>query len=199
MFNDVELIRGIQNGCSDCFAKLFHKYCKLVRSIIWKVLRQDSEVDDVVQEVFVGIFERAAEFDPTRGSAAAWIAQSAYWKARTRRRQLVLIRAREIEEQSPEMSGCQEPRNDLDQSERIAVIAQGLRLLNEKQRATIELVHFEGNTLAEAATMMGESLSNVRNLYYRGMKALRAHLAPEQRKDTDCFKGSLGITRSTSA
>ncbi len=52
----------------------------------------------------------------------------------------------------------------------------GIAVLNPKQRHVIELVHFEGYTLQEAAEKLRESLSNTRNYYYRGLKSLREFL-----------------------
>jgi RNA polymerase sigma-70 factor (ECF subfamily) len=199
MPDDAELIRGIQDGRKECLAILFHKYWKLAYSVGWKVLREDSEADDIVQEVFVSVFRRATDYDPGRGSAAAWIAQFAYWKAQTRRRQLASMRLREIEIECTDISELMSQRAGMNQPERRALVNESLALLNSKQRMTIELVHFEGYTLEEAAAIQGESLANGRNLYYRGMKALRSHLAPKQTKDTNGLRARLGISRSTSA
>ena len=53
---------------------------------------------------------------------------------------------------------------------------EGIATLKIKQRRVIELVHFDGHTLNEASEILRESLANTRNLYYRGLKELRAFL-----------------------
>ena len=55
-------------------------------------------------------------------------------------------------------------------------VETGTASLGQKQRQVIELVHFEGYTLREAAQILGETLANTRNYYYRGLKALRSFL-----------------------
>ena len=47
---------------------------------------------------------------------------------------------------------------------------------NPKQRQVMELVHFEGYTLQETSEIVRETLTNTRNYYYRGLKALRTFL-----------------------
>jgi hypothetical protein len=65
---DDDLVRGCQCGCMECFAILFHRYCKTVFAIAWKFLRQKDEVEDLVQEVFLSIFLERYRYDPSRGS-----------------------------------------------------------------------------------------------------------------------------------
>ena len=199
MPEDLKLIRGLQNGCAECLANLFLRYCRLVHSVGWKILREQSEADEIVQEVFIGIFQKAANYDPTRGSVAAWIIQIAYWKAQTRRRQLTLMKLREIESDCLELSEIEAPNPGLNNPERAAIVQQSLSSLNPRQRKIIELIHFEGYTLGESAAIVGESLANARNLYYRGMKALRVHLTSQKACSADCFKAGLGMSRSPSA
>jgi DNA-directed RNA polymerase specialized sigma24 family protein len=60
--------------------------------------------------------------------------------------------------------------------ERAAFVEECLSVLNPRQRRTVELVHFDGYTLLETAAVLKQSLANTRNIYYRGMKALRLQL-----------------------
>ena len=69
-------------------ATLFRRYARAVRGFGQKVLRDDSESDDLVQEVFLYIHRRSGLFDGSKGSARSWIFQVAYTQALIRRRQL---------------------------------------------------------------------------------------------------------------
>ena len=60
--------------------------------------------------------------------------------------------------------------------ERAAFVEECLSVLDPRQRRAVELVHFDGYTLLETATILKQSLANTRNLYYRGMSALRTKL-----------------------
>src|SRR6266581_7577518 len=56
-------------------------------------------------------------------------------------------------------------------------VETGMATLGIKQRRVIELVHFDGYTLLEAAEILRESLANTRNLYYRGLRELKEILS----------------------
>jgi DNA-directed RNA polymerase specialized sigma24 family protein len=55
-------------------------------------------------------------------------------------------------------------------------VEAGIASLNPKQRKVMELVHFQGYTLQETSEIVRETVSNTRNYYYRGLKALRTFL-----------------------
>src|SRR5262249_40500895 len=85
---DDRLLRNIGEGCSECFALLFHRYCRQVFSVSFKILPDRAETEDILQEVFLSIYLRQERFDPARGSVRTWILQFAYFKALLRRRYL---------------------------------------------------------------------------------------------------------------
>jgi DNA-directed RNA polymerase specialized sigma24 family protein len=74
-------------------------------------------------------------------------------------------------------------------------VRQALALLNERQRATIEMVHFEGLTLKDVATLTEEPYHNVRHHYYRGLAALKRHLRAvgSIREDLRSMKAGSGL------
>src|SRR5580698_532955 len=176
-FADQELLRNIGEGCNDCFAMLFHRYCRQVFSVSFRILRDRSETEDILQEVFLSIYLQQERFDPARGTVRTWILQFAYFKALLRRRYLnirnfykqeELSETREIRRSQPsELLG-------MSVAEWGRYVESGLLTLSQKQRQVIELVHFEGHTLQETGDVLRESLANTRNYYCRGLKALRA-------------------------
>jgi len=174
---DDELVRYLQAGCDRCFDLLFARYWRLVLAISWKILREHAAAEDVVQEVFLTIYLKRNMYDSTRGSIRTWIAQFAHFKALTNRRRLQTQELAYMDELSHferEMTRISTYQEVL---ERAALVEECLSSLNSRQRRTIELVHFDGYTLLETAGILEESLANTRNLYYRGMKALRSYLA----------------------
>jgi RNA polymerase sigma-70 factor, ECF subfamily len=176
---DDQLLNNIKQGCSACFEQLFHRYCRQVYSVAFRILRDRAETEDIVQEVFLSIFLEQERFDPTRGSMRTWILQFAYFKALLRRRYLNVRNFYKQEEISETTEiRCNHPAQafGLTSAEWSRYVESGIAVLNSKQRQVIELVHFEGYTLQEVAEKLRESLSNTRNYYYRGLKALRDFL-----------------------
>jgi RNA polymerase sigma-70 factor (ECF subfamily) len=80
------LLRHVGEGCNDCFALLFHRYCRQAFSVSFRILRDRSETEDILQEVFLAIYLQLERFDPARGTVRTWILQFAYFKALLRRR-----------------------------------------------------------------------------------------------------------------
>lgn len=176
---DNELLRNMVEGCAECFEQLFHRYHRQVFAVAYKILRDRAETEDILQEVFLSIYLQKERFDATRGSVRTWVLQFAYFKALLRRRYLNIRNFYKQEEaaeawvirrtQSSETLG-------MTPAEWPHYVEKGLAALSPKQRQVIEMVHFEGYTLQESADILGESLANTRNHYYRGLKALRDFL-----------------------
>jgi RNA polymerase sigma-70 factor, ECF subfamily len=176
---DDQLLNNIRQGCSACFGELFHRYCRQVYSVAFRILRDRSETEDIVQEVFLEIFLQRERFDPTRASLRTWILQFAYFKALLRRRYLNVrnfYKQEEISETTEIRRNQSTHAFGMTSAEWARFVESGIAILNPKQRQVIELVHFEGYTLQEAAENVRESLANTRNYYYRGLKALRDFL-----------------------
>jgi RNA polymerase sigma-70 factor, ECF subfamily len=180
---DEDLLRNIGEGCTECFALLFHRYCRQVFSVSFRILRDRAETEDVLQEVFLSVYQHQERFDRSRGTVRTWILQFAYYKALLRRRYLKIrdfYRQEEMCEardarraQSPDLLG-------MSLSEWTHYVEAGIGSLSLRQRRVLELVHFEGHTLQESAEILRETLANTRNHYYRGLKALRAFLGARE-------------------
>jgi RNA polymerase sigma-70 factor, ECF subfamily len=182
--SDEEALGNITQGCGECFALLFARHFRSVLAIAYRTLRSHSEAEEILQEVFLLIFLKQELYDPTRGSVRTWIHQFAYFKSMLRRRYLSVrgfYRQEELHDAKLDPARHSfECSSGLDENESLQVVQKALAVLPAQQRRAIELIHFEGYTLQETAAVSGESLANVRNLYYRGMKQLRDYLRRQQ-------------------
>jgi RNA polymerase sigma-70 factor (ECF subfamily) len=176
LIDDSALIEFLQAGCEKCFEVLFVRYWKLAFAISWKILRQQTEAEDVVQDVFLAIYVQRDKYDSTRGSVKTWIAQFAHFKALMRRKYLQAREVGSLDDFSSFQSALTRVSTIQGVLERSALVEKYLTTLNPRQRRTIELIHFDGYTLVETAAVLQESLANTKNLYYRGMKTLRSQL-----------------------
>jgi RNA polymerase sigma-70 factor (ECF subfamily) len=170
----------ICEGDKDALASLFHRYARVVRGVAYRVLRDTSEADDLLQDIFLLIHRKCAMFDASRGPARFWILQMTYHRAIARRRYL--------------NSRHFYTRVDLDDAERdLAAPASGssrlqvagdellgnsglnriFEALTEDQRQTLRLFFVEGYTLSEIATKLNQTRGNVKHHYFRGLEKLR--------------------------
>lgn len=181
--SDESLLTNICAGDRESLAVLFRRYGHLVRNVGQRVLRDKSEADDLVQEVFLYIHRKSALFDSSKGSARSWIVQVAYTQAFLRRRQLkshgfylsgITDKPCECDQASYKGAHYDNTVEGLFGRNGWKAIVEGL---TEDQRETLRLYFFEGYTFAEIAEKLGQSFANVRNHHYRGLEKFRKHLA----------------------
>src|SRR5215471_1412551 len=175
--SDEDLMGRLRQGHADALPILFDRYYRFVLKVALRILRDPAEAEDVMQEVFFEIFNKAGQFDAAKGSAKTWILQYAYHRSLSRRQYLALRnyydRRPITERETCEASWVEGSWRGLTFPEWRQVIERGLATLSEKQRTTVELVCFEGLLLGEVAERTKESLPNVRHHYYRGLEGLR--------------------------
>lgn len=191
--DDPELILQLLAGNDDALAVIVDRYQRLVFSVALRIIKNECEAEDVVQNVFLDIFRKAGQFDAARGTLKMWILQYAYTRSINRHHYLeqrYFYSQIEIDEVAA-VTLAAEPASAkrLSPMETVRLVRQALGLLNERQQTAIDLVYFKGLTLAEAAQKTGESLSALRHNYYRGLMKVRevinsstesADLAPSQ-------------------
>ena len=164
------LIRRLVAGDHQALGDLYDKYAGLVNALALRVLRDASEAEDVVQEVFVQVWRQAARFDPARGSPEAWLCTIARTRALDRLRR----RAARREEPGAEPPNATEtPRN-----ENALAVRKALDGLSADQRRALELAYYEGLTQSEIATRLGEPLGTIKTRIRTAMIRLRETLGP---------------------
>lgn len=174
--SDEDLMRSVREGDKQALGLLFQRHATAVLNVAWRILRNEAEADDVRQNVFLYVYERAQIYDPRKGSASSWIMQVAYHRAIDRRRYL----ASRQHYDTPSFDELQDtiasapPSTDFIDGK--AILSRLRETLTEDQRETLELHLFEGYSLREIAERNDESLGNVRNHYYRALDRLRAHI-----------------------
>src|SRR6185295_265734 len=87
---DEEVMDQLRKGHPDALPILFDRFYRLVLKIALRILRDPGEAEDMMQDVFLEIFNKAAQFDPAKGSAKTWILQYAYHRSLSRRQYLAL-------------------------------------------------------------------------------------------------------------
>ena len=179
---DETLMTRICEGDRDALAILFHRYARLVRGIALRILRDKSEADDLLQDLFLFIHRKAGRFDGSRCAARSWIVQMTYHRALDRRRYLQsrhFYTRLDLDEATELLDPLVEGREDHDASCQLVGKTTGeglLDTLTEDQRNTLSLHFVEGFTFAEIAAKLDQSLGNIRNHYYRGLERLRKQM-----------------------
>src|SRR5206468_10643085 len=87
--SDEQLMVWLQAKDAKGVDLLYSRYSRLVFGIALRILNDKSEAEEVVQEVFFGVYLKAPLFDPAKGSAKGWLVQNAFSRARDRRAHLL--------------------------------------------------------------------------------------------------------------
>ena len=181
--SDELLMARVCDGDKEALASLFRRYARIVRGVAYRVLRDASEADDLVQDIFLMIHEKCSMFDASRGPARFWILQMTYHRAIARRRYLnsrhfytrvdLDDAEREIAALGTDSSGFGDSSDGLLGREGFEKV---FRALSENQRQTLQLFFVEGHTLGEIATKLNQTRGNVKNHYFRGLERLRKQI-----------------------
>lgn len=176
--SDEALLALIRAGNREALSVLFRRFAWLVRSVSMRILRDEAESEDLVQELFLLIHRETAVYDSTKSSARSWIVQMTYRKAISRRRYLAArghYKNAELDCCVPGFAGAATPAYD--SSIEALFGREGLKKvmgeLTAEQHATLRLHFYEGYTLAEIGKKLGQPVGNVRHHYYRGLEKLR--------------------------
>ena len=178
--NDEFLLSEVAAGSKDALGLLFRRYRPLVLNIAHRILRDASEAEDLCQEVFLLLFQKAKLFDASKGTVSSWIIQIAYHRAINRRQYLAFRRHYDAQELHDEHLGVDRCRVVIDEIVARTLLNKIRDQLSPEQRQTLELHFFEGYSLREIADKTGQVLGNVRHHYYRGLNRLRSCVFPEK-------------------
>ena len=179
--SDEALMALICKGDTEAFAGLFRRYARIVRGVALRILKDSSEAEDLLQDIFIMIHRLCRTFDSSKGSAQFWILQMTYRRAVSRRRYLNsrhFYTQVELEEESAQVAQPRLGRFDGSMNQILAELdlQKVFGTLSEDQQKTLRLHFIEGYTLDEIAKMLGQSRGNIRHHSFRGLERLRKHI-----------------------
>lgn len=174
---DEDLVHLLGQGSGNALTLLFHRYHRKVSNVALRILKDVSEAQDLCQEVFLVIFQRARLFDSSKGTASSWIIQIAYHRS-INRKQYLTHRQHYISQEPNERQIADGQQSILVNEIAAKDLLMRLRAqLSHEQMETLELHFFEGYTLREIAEETNQTLGNVRHHYYRGLERLRSMIS----------------------
>jgi RNA polymerase sigma-70 factor (ECF subfamily) len=177
--DDGDLARRLKARDAHAMSDLYDRYGRLAFSLIYRIVRNTAAAEDLVQETFLRIWNRAQSFDPQRGSLGPWILTVA------RNRAIDYLRSIDgrMSASSLELDRLENPAlfSDLEDSalsmDRTRRLKNAFEKLSPNQRTVIELAYFEGLSQTEMAERMKQPLGTVKTWVRSALKALREELA----------------------
>jgi len=179
---DIDILRGIAGGDEQALSALYDRYRLILYGLILRILHSQAEAEDVLQEVFMQVWRKAADFDEARGRPFTWLVTLARSRAIDRLRALG-SRERTAQEAARDVPDqISDAADDAVKSEQGEIVRRALRELPDEQRQTLLLAYFEGLTQSEIAERTATPLGTVKTRMRSGMMKLRETLG-ERIKD----------------
>jgi RNA polymerase sigma-70 factor, ECF subfamily len=172
---DIVLIERIVARDEAAVGALYDRHCRLLFGLILRIIRDRSEAEEILQEVFVLVWTRAETYNVSIGPPAAWLVRIARNRAIDRLR-ANNVRLRAVES-APEPAPAENPESKASVSEQQRAVARALESLPSDQRVLIEQAYFLGLTQSELAERFKLPLGTVKTRIRTGMLALREQLS----------------------
>ena len=179
--SDERLLAMISGGQKAALAVLFRRHARAVRNVAYRILRDETEADDLLQELFLFLFQKAHLFNAEKSSAASWIIQMTYHRAIDRRRYLEVRHHYDSQQLHEEHLLTTDGQVGLNELASTVLLNSLWRELSTEQRQILELHFFEGCSFREIADKTGLTMGNIRNHYCRGMERLRSYVSQGKR------------------
>lgn len=174
---DVELLRLISQGDASAFAEFYDRYSTLLFSLAFKILREQKEAEDVLQEVFLQIWAKAANYDSRLGCPSSWAVVLTRNKAidhvRALQRRGRLLEGATAEAGTGAGGNPGTANETVCGREQAEMIRSSVSGLPADQRAAIELAFFSGLTHQEIAEKLQEPPGTIKARIRRGLMKLR--------------------------
>jgi len=175
--DDVELLKAIAARDEAALAQLYDRYRVILFGLLMRILNNREEAEDVLQEVFLQVWRKAADFDESRGRPFTWLVTLARSRGIDRLR-TIASRERVAEAGAREVSEeISDAATDAFKSEQRGLVSDALAKLPDEQKRPIMLAYFDGLTQSEIATHLGSPLGTVKTRMRTGMIRLRELLA----------------------
>jgi len=175
--SDAALVVSIGRWHDDALAEVFRRHAGAVFALARRVLGDPGRAEEIVQEVFVRLWNQPERFDPERGSLRSFLL------AQTHGRSVDVVRSDSArqEREAREARSAAESGYDLEHEVWDLAVADRVReavlTLPEEERRAIELAYFGGRTYREVAVVLGAPEGTVKSRIRSGLKKLRASLA----------------------
>jgi RNA polymerase sigma-70 factor (ECF subfamily) len=175
--SDLELMQGIQQGEPDALSELYDRYNGIIKALILRVIHNEAEADDLLQEIFMEIWNQAKNFSAQKGKPLGWMVTLARRRAIDGlRKKQAYARAEERlqseTEQQPDAWVHNTTETEISRGDTRELIRKVIDSLPLPQQQAVELAFFQGMSQREIAAKTNTPLGTVKTRLELGLKKI---------------------------
>ena len=171
-------MEGLRKRDGQALGRLYDRYGRQVYALILRIVRDQGTAEDLVQETFLRVWNRAHLFDPGKGSVGGWLLTVA------RRQAIDYLRSKQDRTVStglemadlPSPSAWRTSEHAMLNAQQVRIIREAFERLDGNHRMVLELAYFEGLTQTEMAERTRQPLGTIKTWVRLGLRALRKEL-----------------------
>ena len=169
---DAAAVARVANGDAVALGELYERYGKIIYSFAYRLTRDATLSEECVQDVFVALWRRAADFDPTRAKLTTWL----FVVARNRAIELGRQKNRrpELRDDLEPVGSEPDPADLVTSADESQRVAEAMAELPEDQLAVLRLSYFDGLSHSEISTVIGIPLGTVKGRMRLALERLRS-------------------------
>lgn len=176
--SDVDLMRGLQAEDPEAFSQLYDRYNGVLKALILRVIHNEAEAEDLLQDVFMEIWNQAKKFSPKKGKPLGWMVTMARRRAIDGlRKKRAYLRAEErLQAETEQQHGGARVQNVTEAAiysgDVRLLMGQVMNSLPAAQRCAVELAFFYGMSQREIAANTNTPLGTVKTRLELGLKKI---------------------------
>lgn len=182
--SDAEVMSSIGDGSSEALAELYDRYAGVLLATIRRMVSQVDDADEILQEVFLHVWNRASTYDASRSSVSTWLFLIARSRSidRLRSRQTVDRTLAGVRRENRGLHAAPRGTQEVLTGQRRERLTRAMRNLPDEQRAVLVMAFYEGLSHSQIARRAGIPIGTVKTRSVLGMKKLRRALSHQVRE-----------------
>jgi RNA polymerase sigma-70 factor (ECF subfamily) len=174
--SDAALVVAIARYRQDALAEAYRRHAGAVFGLAKRLLADQARAEEIVQEVFLRLWNEPDRFDPDRGTLRSYLLAHTHGRSVDVVRSDTSRRAREERDAAMAADGGYDVAHEVWDLALAGHVRQAMASLQPGERAAIELAYFGGRTYKEVAEVLGEPEGTVKSRIRTGLRRLRGEL-----------------------
>jgi len=170
--DDAALVARVTEGDASALEALHARHAPIMLAIGRRMLGQTSDAEDVVNIVFLRLWQKADQYDPERASVRAYLLMT----MRSRCLDHLRKRGPAVANVEHVAAPVQQPEQPVEAGERRAIVREAMASLSDEQRSAIEMAYYDGLTQQAIAEKTNTPLGTVKSRVRSGLIRLRDEL-----------------------